>query len=276
MAIKKKTTTEDLNAELTQETSNVFDDVTNNVTEDVTEDVTTYEKKNVQEKEEAIPLSLVQRMMKEVEDRLTNQFTSQISKLKSAAKRSTLDEDLDYVAELEDDWLDQPVVFFAFSFNFSIHGDKKKGVEDTPPYGAVRFAPLIRTKRKGQKGVQVISVSSVKVQSKQLVDYLRGHSQFGIAFYENMGSAINVDSTWAQKMIEAQQSISRLSDMQVIARAKQENISITQSPEGMRKQLIELQAKRSIAQQERMLYGSIKNSTVDKSSNRAIIEKTIG
>jgi Txe/YoeB family toxin of Txe-Axe toxin-antitoxin module len=91
-----------------------------------------------------------------------------------------------------------------------------------------------------------------------------------------MGSAINVDSTWAQKMIEAQQSISRLSDMQVIARAKQENISITQSPEGMRKQLIELQAKRSIAQQERMLYGSIKNSTVDKSSNRAIIEKTIG
>ena len=31
---------------------------------------------------------------------------------------------------------------------------------------------------------------------------------------------MNIDSTWAQKMVEAQQSIGRLSDMQVIARAK--------------------------------------------------------
>jgi arginine repressor len=76
-------------------------------------------------------------------------------------------------------------------------------------------------------------------------------------------------------MIEAQQSISRLSDMQIIARSKQEGISVTQSPEGMRKMLIELQAKRSIEQQDRMLYGSIKSSTVDKHSGRTIIEKTI-
>lgn len=269
MAVKKKTT-EDLNSELNQETSNVFDlDVTN------APSVQIVEEKKSEEKEDAIPLSLVQRMMKEVEDRLTNQFSSQISKLKEAAKRSPLDDDLEYVAELEDDWLDQPVVFFAFSFNFSIHGDKKKGLEETPPHGAIRFAPLIRTKKKGQKSVQVISVSSVKVQSKSVVEWLRNHSQFGIAFYENMGSAINVDSTWAQKMIEAQQSISRLSDMQIIARAKQEGISVTQSPENMRKQLIELQAKRSIEQQDRMLYGSIKASTIDKQSGRTIIEKTI-
>jgi hypothetical protein len=148
-------------------------------------------------------------------------------------------------------------------------------MEETPPHGAIRFSPLIRTKRKGQKSVQVISVSSVKIQSKSVVEWLRSHSQFGIAFYENMGSAINVDSTWAQKMIEAQQSISRLSDMQMIARAKQEGISVTQSPEGMRKQLIELQAKRSIEQQDRMLYGSIKSSTIDRNSGRTIIEKTI-
>jgi hypothetical protein len=269
MAVRKKTTEEDLNLEIYQESSSVFDDVQETSEKEVVE-------KKTEKKEDAIPLSLVQKMMKEVEERLTNQFSSQISKLKEAAKRSPLEDDLDYVSELEDDWLEQPVVFFAFSFNFSIHGDKKKGLEDTPPYGPVRFSPLIRTKRKGQKGVQVISVSSVKIQSKQVVDYLRGHSQFGIAFYENMGSAINVDSTWAQKMIEAQQSISRLSDMQVIARAKQEGISVTQSPENMRKQLIELQAKRAIDQQDRMLYGSIKASTVDKNSGRTIIEKTIG
>lgn len=259
MPVKKEKQKEDLNLDNNQESSNVFEEV---------------EQTQI-EKEESLPLSLVQKMMQEVEQRLTNQFSSQINKLKEAAKRSTVEEDLDYVSELEDDWLDQPVVFFAFSFNFSIHGDKKRGVEDTPPHGPVRFSPLIRTKRKGQRGTQVISVSSVKVQSRELVDYLRNHSQFGVAFYENMGSAYNVDSTWAQKMIEAQQSISRLSDMQVIARAKQENISVSQSPEAMRKQLIELQAKRSVDQQNRMLYSGIQNTKMDTHTNRTIVEKTI-
>jgi Txe/YoeB family toxin of Txe-Axe toxin-antitoxin module len=262
MPVKKKTEKEDLNLENNQGTSNVFD-------------IENVEVKETQEKEDSLPLSLVQRMMKEVEERLTNQFSSQINKLKEAAKRSPLEDDLSYVSELEDDWLDQPVVFFAFSLNFSIHGDKKKGAEDLPPHGAIRFAPLIRTKRKGHKGPQVISVSSVKIQSQQVVDYLRNHSQFGIAFYENMGSAMSVDSTWAQKMIEAQQSISRLSDMQIIARAKQEGVSISQSPEGMRKQLIEIQAKRSIDQQNRMLYGGLQSAKIDVHTNRSIVEKTI-
>jgi hypothetical protein len=135
---------------------------------------------------------------------------------------------------------------------------------------------LIRTKKRGARGaVQVVSVSSVKVQSKTELEYLRGHSQFGIAFYENMESAMNVDATWAQKMVEAQQSISKLSDMQIIARAKQEGISISQSPEGMRRQLVEMQAKRSIRQQDAMLYNGIRNSSIDKHTNRSIIEKTI-
>lgn len=260
MAVKKKTIEEDLNLETTQDTSNVFDTIEETVVPVIKEEA----------KEESLPISLVQKMMKEMEEK----FMNQINKITSSVKNSEYSE-ANYVADLEEDWLDVPVVFFAFSFNFSIHGDKKRGIEELPPGGAVRFVPLIRTKKKGQKGIQVISVSSVKVQSKSLVDYLRGHSQFGIAFYENMESALNIDATWAQKMVEAQQSISRLSDMQVIARAKQEGISVSQSPEGMRKQLVEKQAREAIDRQEKMLYGSIRSSVVD-SKGRSIIEKTIG
>jgi hypothetical protein len=179
------------------------------------------------------------------------------------------------VSDLEDDWMDEPAVFFAFSFEFSIHGDKKRGLETEPPHGAIKFKPLIRTKRKNGKQTQVVSVSSVKVSSKSVAEYLRGHSQYGIAFYENMESAMSIDSTWAQKMVEAQQSIGRLSDMQIIARAKQEGISVSQSPERMRRELVELTAKKSIAQQERMLYGSLKSANIDKGTDRSIIEKTI-
>jgi len=258
MAVKRKKAEEDFTLETNQESSNVFEE--------------TVEEVKQEQKEESIPLSLVQRMMSELEEK----FSKKLKKIESSSQKNYIDEDLDYVASLEDDWLEQPVVFFAFSLNFSIHGDKRRGDLTSPPNGAIKFKPLIRTKRKNGKSVQVISVSSVKVQSQSEVDYLRGHSQYGIAFYENMSSAINVDSTWAQKMIEAQQSINRLSDMQMIARAKQEGISVSQSPEGMRRELVELIAKRSIEQHDRMLYGSIRSAVIDDRSGRSVIEKTIG
>jgi hypothetical protein len=89
-----------------------------------------------------------------------------------------------------------------------------------------------------------------------------------------MESAMNIDSTWAQKLVEAQQSIGRLSDMQIIARAKQEGMSVSQSVDGMRRSLVELTAKRAKEQQDRLLYGSIRNSIVDD-KGRSVIEKTI-
>jgi hypothetical protein len=232
-------------------------------------------KEETKKEEPSFSLSAVQKMMKDAEERMMSMFNSQISKLKLNKDKEELDADLDYVQSLQDDWLENPVVFFAFSYQFSIHGDMRRGVETIPPQGAIRFKPVIRTKRKRGKETQVISVSSVVVHSKEVVDYLRTHTQYGILFFENVESAMNVDATWAQKMVEAQTSISRLSDIQVISRAQQEGIAVSQSPEDMRRQLVEKMAKRSIEQHERMLYGSIQKSIVDKGTGRSIIEKTI-
>lgn len=233
------------------------------------------EVKEETKEEPKFSLSAVQKMMKDAEERMMSMFNSQISKLKLNKDKEELDADLDYVQSLQDDWLENPVVFFAFSYQFSVHGDMRRGVETIPPQGAIRFKPVIRTKRKRGKETQVISVSSVVVHSKEVVDYLRSHTQYGILFFENVESAMNVDATWAQKMVEAQTSISRLSDIQVISRAQQEGIAVSQSPEDMRRQLVEKMAKRSIEQHERMLYGSIQKSIVDKGTGRSIIEKTI-
>jgi hypothetical protein len=232
-------------------------------------------KKEEVKEEPTFSLSTVQKMMQDAEERMMNMFKSQMSKMSLNNDKKELDADLAYVQELQEDWLDNPVVFFAFSYQFSIHGDMRRGVETIPPQGAIRFKPVIRTKRKRGKETQVISVSSVVVHSKEVVDYLRSHTQYGILFFENVESAMNVDATWAQKMVEAQTSISRLSDIQVISRAQQEGIPVTQSPEDMRRQLVEKMAKRSIEQHERMLYGSIQRSIVDKGTGRSIIEKTI-
>jgi hypothetical protein len=232
-------------------------------------------KKEEVKQEPTFSLSTVQKMMQDAEERMMNMFKSQMSKMSLNKDKEELDADLSYVQELQEDWLENPVVFFAFSYQFSIHGDMRRGIETIPPQGAIRFKPVIRTKRKRGKETQVISVSSVVVHSKEVVDYLRTHTQYGILFFENVESAMNVDATWAQKMVEAQTSISRLSDIQVISRAQQEGIPVTQSPEDMRRQLVEKMAKRSIEQHERMLYGSIQRSIVDQGTGRSIIEKTI-
>lgn len=232
-------------------------------------------KKEEVKEEPTFSLTTVQKMMKDAEERMMNMFKSQMSKMNLSKDKEELDADLAYVQELQDDWLENPVVFFAFSYQFSIHGDMRRGIETIPPQGAIRFKPVIRTKRKRGKETQVISVSSVVVHSKEVVDYLRTHTQYGILFFENVESAMNVDATWAQKMVEAQTAISRLSDIQVISRAQQEGIAVSQSPEDMRRQLVEKMAKRSIEQHERMLYGSIQRSIVDQNTGRSIIEKTI-
>ena len=228
-----------------------------------------------EDKEETLPVSLVQRLMKEMEEKISNKFQSQISKLQLQKQKDNMDDDLDYVEELEDDWLDAPVVFFAFSMKYSIHSDRRKGQEVLPPFGAIKFMPLIRHRRPGRgKEVEVVSVSSVSVQSGRVVEYLRDHSLFGIYFYENMEDVMNVDSSWAHKMVEAQRSLARLSDMQIVARSKQEGVSVSQSPERMRRELSEILAKKSQDQHERILNQKLRESVID-SKGRTVTEGTI-
>ena len=87
---------------------------------------------------------------------------------------------------------------------------------------------------------------------------------------------MNADPTWAITMSDAQRGIANLSDMQIVARAKQEGIVMKQSVELMRKELIEKTARRSISDQERKQYGGIKTAVVEQGTNREITKKTIG
>jgi hypothetical protein len=261
MAVQKK--------KAKKEDVEIKEDVFESTQEEATEEVEKPVEEDGKSKEPSVPMSTVEKWMKDMEEKLTNTFNSRLNKLKAS---SQLDESAAYVKDLEDDWLESPVIFFAYSSNFSIHGDKKKGIYSESPTGPVKFKTVIRTKRKGRKETQVISVSSVKVHSKALVAWLRGHSQFGIAFFENMDSAMNVDTNWAQKLVEANQSIQSLSDQQVIARSRQEGLPITTDPDRMRRTLVEHIAKKSIKKQDYLLYGKLRESELD-AHNRVVLEK---
>jgi hypothetical protein len=280
MAVTKGKKKKDENT--SAEKDSVFEETHNEeAVENTTESEEQEETTTVAEEEPSMPMSAVEGLLKRMEERMTNTFNAKLQKLKLNKAKDDLEADADYIAELEDDWMDIPVVFFAYSINFSIHGDKNRGKSTKPPQGPVRFKPIIRAKRpgRGRNKEEVISVSSIKINSKSVADYLRNHSQFGIAFFENMDSVLNIDSGWAQKLIEANQSVQRLSDARVIARCKQEGIQIGTDIIKMRKALVEKVAKQSAAKQHQMSYGALEKATIDNNNaqgtERQIVERTI-
>lgn len=277
MAIKKekteKSTKKTKQKDEAVQDENIFSEEshTEKTVEETTDSEQIVEQNDNTNSEPVMTVTAVEEMLKKQEERWSQRL-NKVTALFKADKGGEVNSDT-YVADLEDDWLDIPAVFFAYSINYSIHGDKKRGVESKPPQGAVRFEPIVRQKRKGQKGEEVISVSSVKVHSKTVADYLRNHSQFGIAFFEDMDAVLNLNAGWAQKLIEANSSINRLSDQQIIARCKQEGLPVTTDVIQMRKTLVEKIAEKSIAQQDQMLYGKLRKAVIDQKTGFEIIEK---
>jgi len=143
-----------------------------------------------------------------------------------------------------DDYLQSPVVFFAYSTSFVLAGDLRRGKRETAPNDEmVKFRRQYRYERRsaGKRGVEIVSTCSVRVQSKSLAEWLRGHTLFGTKFFENMKDAENVDVTFAEKMSQVQGLIGSMSDMQVIERAQgYEGINLnTPNVDNIRKQLVE-------------------------------------
>jgi len=256
----------------------VFEEVSHEEVASATEteeDKGASEVEDITDEEPVMTVSAVEEMLERQEKKWSDRLDSITQKFKFGKSKDEMDDGAAYIADLEDDWLESPVVFFAYSFEFSIHGDKKMGKASTPPQGVVKFKPVIRTKRSRGKSEEVISVSSVKVHSKALVEYLRNHSQFGIAFFENMDSVLNMNTDWAQRLIEANSAIQRLSDQQIIARCRQEDIPIGTDISKMRKALVEKQAFKSIKNQENLMYGKLQKASIEKGTDREIVERTV-
>jgi len=269
MAVTKKEKAKE--KEETVQDENIFNEESSETVEETTE--TEIEVNDVTDEEPVMSMTAVEELLEKQEERWNQRLKKAIQGVKLGKAKNELNEEAEYVSDLEEDWLETPATFFAFSINMSIHGDKKRGIESAPPQGAIRFKPIVRQKRAGRKGEEVISVSSVKVHSKAVADYLRNHSQFGILFFEDMDTVLNMDTGWAQKLVEANSAINRLSDQQVIARCKQFNLGVGTDVVKMRKSLVEHMAEKAIKSQNEAMYGELKRSKIDKDDRQVIDRK---
>jgi hypothetical protein len=267
MAVKKKA---DKKEETIQD-ENIFNEESSNQEED---DRVEVEVEDVTEKEPVMSISDVQELLEKQEEKWNQKLNKFAQKLRLGKAKGELQEEADYIEDLEDDWLDAPATFFAYSINMSIHGDKKRGVQSEPPQGPIQFKPIVRQKRAGRKGEEVISVSSVKVHSRAVANWLRNHSRFGISFFEDMDAVLNMNTGWAQKLVEANTAINSLSDQQVIARCKQFKLPVGTNIVQMRKGLVEHMAEMSVKAHDKAMYGKLKEAVIDK-EQRQVVERKI-
>jgi len=209
---------------------------------------------------------------KTITPELMNHFQDlqkQISELKDQLSASKSDEEEDdYDVDVFDDYLEDPVTFFAFSAVYSIYGDKRRGKESLPPSGeGVKFTKLYRYSKGGNTGrnVQMVSLSQAVVRSRSTAEWLRNHTLFGIKFFENIKKASGVDVSLAEKMAEANNLVSGLGDHAVIQRAKLEGVDLSNPDLSLiRKQLTEKLAENYLAKSKNKALKSLTGERDEK------------
>jgi hypothetical protein len=216
------------------------------------------EKANVQVKES----DSLENFRKEFEE-LKKSFKSVLEKnekLENSLRKTKESSNESYLEDLADDWVDEGVSFFTYTYKTSLWGDKRNGTYiPNPNNGVILFKPLLRTKRNvsGKRGSDVVSVSMYVSNSKREIEYLRNHSKYGIAFHETLEKAANVDYSMAMKLSECNNLVESLSDQQVIVRSQQEGLTLLSDVKIMRQRLTETLATKSIKGAKEKLYGHL-------------------
>lgn len=150
-----------------------------------------------------------------------------------------------------DDYLDIPTNFFTYSFSHTCLGDTRFGHSVETPYGRpIKFKPLWRYKKpgSGKYNDQVLSMSCITVRSKKEAEWIRNHTLFGIRYFENHKDA-QVDSVFADNLVEQSNMLNAMSQFEVIERAKSEGITITPDIDDVRKRLTYQLAEKELKSQ---------------------------
>jgi len=215
----------------------------------------------------SISMEEVYKLLEEQNER----WEERLKQVTTSTKKSS-DESLSG-EELLGDYMDEPATFFVFATQYSILGDKVRGVETTPPHGKIKFTNVLRSRTRTSNGEKIISVSSHVTNSKSTAEWLRNCSAFGYEIFEDMNTVQNIDAAWAQRLVASSNVVNNFSDHAVISRCKLEGIPISTDLTELRKTLTTVIAKKNEEQHQLLLNKKLKNSKIE--DNRIIVPSAI-
>jgi hypothetical protein len=173
------------------------------------------------------------------------ELTKAINKDEGVRKGTLKDYEIDTT-----DYLDEEELFFTYSFSYGIYGDVRYGQQVDTPYGRpIKFKPLYRYKKPGvgKHSDKMITTSVAKIRSKKEREFLTGHSLFGIKFFKSQNEVIDLDTAYADKLVEISYMLNAMSEHEIVTRARQEKIQIdTTNVDNIKKRLVHYLADKEI------------------------------
>ncbi len=151
---------------------------------------------------------------------------------------SIKEEDID-----KGDYMKEPKVFYAYNFYYAIYGDRRLGRDVSTPYDTPIQFRLLKTKRVSDG---TLCVCSTLIYSKKEYEWLQNHSLFNLFFFEQLADEDNVDITLVNKMSEISGMFTSMNQRQIVERAQQMGLPISQDIMKVRNSMIRKMAEDEI------------------------------
>lgn len=169
---------------------------------------------------------------------------------KGPSEESVISETQKSLRNAIDDLLDTPVYFFAHTSNYGTIGYTAKNGQSVLAPGKVSFEKYLRYEAKNRvnraKTARMVSISRFATQSKEMVEFLKGHPEFGITFFMTPKKAHVEDARLSDVMAKFSNQVRGLSDAAVISRIRHFKMQMHEDMAELRKDLIDRYAKDEI------------------------------
>ena len=245
-------------------------------------------KEEVKSNPEAANTGISEEMLKQFMDTIKTQ-QKQIDALNSQMKerinssgvrvKGQITDDVDLLSPdsySNDDVLDEPKIYFTYSNGktlYSYTNVRTRRVVDLP-YGVerpIKFKKIYAYRKtdRTSKGDKVHTVARYVTYSKKEDEFLRNHPYFNISIFESMGDAEAIDSSFATILESVRMQVSKMSNHNVLDRARGLGIAIQEDPSEMRKSLIHKLAENQMEVSKKRNESYVHDSV----SSRDIINK---
>jgi len=213
-----------------------------------------------------MPKAQFDQLMAQMEQRIVQKLSTKDSRAMSALVETMRDNTYPSQAregmrpiDMDDfdpnDVLEIAATFFTYSIGYLIMDDSKQGHPIRTPFNRpFRFHHLYRHERLGDRSKkEYLMVSVCKVSSKRELEWLRKHSLCGIKFFEDIKNVRGINVEMQEKLVEASNEISRLSEHEIVQRALVEGVAPDTNVSEMRKRLIQTLAQRRVKESSQRL-----------------------
>lgn len=211
-------------------------------------------------------ITMTQEQLDQMMSTMEAKITSRIEK-KFADKVTAPNND----SEIVDDYMEEPITFFCYSHQHSVHGYMLRGKEVLPPNGVIRFRHGAKYRKSiiGTSEYRDVQLCVANIRSRKEAEYLRKSPEFGITIHENINGGDNIKLFMADYLTKHQRVVSAMNHHAVIQRAQTMGVPVTDNIDDVRRAIIF-----KLAEADMVSYQKRYNSTA--SSGTELTPEVIG